>query len=67
MPTLEDVLYKLFNAKMFILVDAKHAFLQCKLDEESSFMNTFWTPWWRKLTFSVLVASKIYQRKQHEL
>lgn len=71
MPTLEDVLYKLPKARLFSLVDAKHAFLQCKLDDESSLMTTFWTPWgrkrWLKLPFGVSVAPEIYQRKQHEL
>ncbi len=71
MPTLEDVLYKLPKARIFTLVDAKHAFLQCKLDQDSSFMTTFWTPWgrkrWLKLPFGVSVAPEVYQRKQHEL
>lgn len=71
MPTLEDVLYKLPRARIFTLVDARDAFLQCRLDEESSFTTTFWTPWgrkrWLKLPFGVSVAPEIYQRKQHEL
>lgn len=71
MPTLEDVLYKLPKARLFTLVDARDAFLQCKLDTESSFMTTFWTPWgrkrWLKLPFGVSVAPEVYQRKQHEL
>eukprot|EP00063_Salmo_salar_P032454 XP_014007289.1 PREDICTED: uncharacterized protein LOC106575331 [Salmo salar] len=71
MLTLEDVLYKLPKARIFTLVDARDAFLQCKLDEESSFMTTFWTPWgrkrWLKLPFGVSVAPEVYQRKQHEL
>ncbi|KAJ8353117.1 hypothetical protein SKAU_G00206840 [Synaphobranchus kaupii] len=71
MPTLEDVLYKLPKARIFTLVDAREAFLQCKLDDESSWKTTFWTPWgrmrWLKLPFGVSVAPEIYQRKQHEL
>ena len=71
MPTLEDVLYKLPKARIFTLVDARDAFLQCKLDDESSRLTTFWTPWgrmrWLKLPFGVSVAPEIYQRKQHEL
>ncbi|KAJ8290613.1 hypothetical protein GJAV_G00015280 [Gymnothorax javanicus] len=71
MPTLEDVLYKLPKAKVFKLVDARDAFLQCKLDEASSLMTTFWTPWgrkrWLKLPFGMSVAPEVYQRKQHEL
>ena len=45
MPTLDDVLYKLPKARVFTLVDAGDAFLQCRLDEESSLMTTFWTRW----------------------
>uniref|UniRef100_A0AAV2KDB0 ribonuclease H n=1 Tax=Knipowitschia caucasica TaxID=637954 RepID=A0AAV2KDB0_KNICA len=71
MPTLEDVLYKLPKARLFTLVDARDAFLQCKLDRDSSYMTTFWTPWgryrWLKLPFGVSVAPEVYQRKQHEL
>lgn len=71
MPTIEDVLYKLPKARVFTLADARHAFLQCKLDEDSSLMTTFWTPWgrkrWLKLPFGVSVAPEVYQRKQHEL
>ncbi|KAJ7983737.1 hypothetical protein DPEC_G00373440 [Dallia pectoralis] len=71
MPTLDDVLYKLPKARIFTLVDARDAFLQCRLDEESSLMTTFWTPWgrkrWLKLPFGVSVAPELYQRKQHEL
>ncbi|KAJ8395956.1 hypothetical protein AAFF_G00026640 [Aldrovandia affinis] len=71
MPTLEDVLYKLPKARLFTLVDAQDAFLQCKLDYESSLMTTFWTPWgrkrWLKLPFGVSVAPEVYQRKQHKL
>lgn len=71
MPTLEDVLYKLTKARIFTLVDAKHEFLRCSLDQESSFMITFWTPWgrkrWLKLPFGVSVAPEVYQWKHHEL
>lgn len=71
MPTLEDILYKLPKARTFTLVDARDAFLQCRLDEPSSYMTTFWTPWgrkrWLKLPFGVSVAPEVYQRKQHEL
>ncbi|KAI4896969.1 hypothetical protein NFI96_005599 [Prochilodus magdalenae] len=58
-------------ARIFTLVDARHAFLQCRLDDESSLMTTFWTPWgrkrWLKLPFGVSVVPEVYQRKQHEL
>ena len=71
MPTLDDVLYKLPKACIFSLVDAREAFLQCKLDRESSLLSTFWTLWgrkcWLKLPFGISVSPEVYQRKQHEL
>ena len=39
MPILDDVLYELPKARIFTLVDARDAFLQCRLDEESSLMD----------------------------
>lgn len=58
---LEDVFYKLPKVRIFILFDANHTFLQCKLDEESSYMSTFRTPWgrkrWLKLPFGVSVGT----------
>jgi hypothetical protein len=65
MPTLEDVLYKLPKAIFFTLVDTRVAFLQCKLDEPSTYMTTFWTPWgrkwWLKLPFCVSLDPDVYQ------
>ncbi len=47
MPTLEDILYKLPKARLFTLADVRDAFLYSRLDDESSLMTTFWTPWGR--------------------
>jgi len=62
MPTLDDVLYKL---PIFTLVDTRDAFLQCGLDEDSSYMTMFWTPWgrkrWLKLPFGVAVAPEVHR------
>jgi hypothetical protein len=67
MPTLEDVLYKLPKARVFMLVDARDAFLQCNLYEPSSYTTTFWTPWgrkrWLKLPFWVSMAPEEYPEK----
>ncbi len=56
MPTLEDILYKLPKA----LPNIRDAFLHCRLDNESSLMTAFWTPWgqmrWCKLPFGISVA-----------
>ena len=38
MPTLEDILPNLANAKVFSVLDAKEGFWQIKLEESSSFL-----------------------------
>lgn len=46
-PTVEEILSKLTNAKVFLLIDAKTGFWQLKLEEESAKLTTFWTPFGR--------------------
>ena len=41
MPTVEEILPHLSNAKVFSILDAKDGFWQVKLDEESSYLTTF--------------------------
>ena len=43
MPTLDELLPKLNNAKVFSTLDAKDGFYQIALDEASSKLTTFWT------------------------
>ena len=47
MPTLEQLLPKLCKAKIFSTLDAKDGFYQISLDEASSKLTTFWTPFGR--------------------
>ena len=47
MPTIEGVATKLSNAKVFSVLDAKSRFWQIRLDEESSMLTTFNTPFGR--------------------
>ena len=57
LPTIEEVLPSLKDAKVFSLVDAKDGFLQVKLSEESSYLTTFWTPdgkfRWLRMPFGI--------------
>ena len=57
LPTLNEQLHRLYNAKYFALVDAKEGFLQCPLDEESSLMTTMHTSYgryrWLHLHFGI--------------
>ena len=47
MLTVDQVLPKLSKAKVFTVLDAKDGFHQVKLDNESSLLTTFWTPFGR--------------------
>ena len=67
MPTIDDVLPNLKEAKLFSLLDAKDGFLQIKLSERSSFLTTFWGPQgryrWLRLRFGVSSAPEEFQRR----
>ena len=71
MPTLEDILPNLANAKVFSVLDAKEGFWHIKLEESSSFLTTFWTPFgryrWLRLPFGISSAPEEFQRRQHEV
>ena len=71
MPTLDDALAKMAGAKFFSKLDAKSGYWQLKLDEASSLLTTFNTPFGRyrfnRLPFGVVCAQDIFQRKMDEL
>ena len=62
MPTLEELLPKLCKAKIFSTLDAKDGFYQISLDEASSKLTTFWTPFGRyrylRMPFGVSLPQK---------
>ena len=65
-PTVEEILASIPEAKMFSVLDAKSGYLQIKLDYESSMLTTFNTPIgrfrWLRLPFGIKSAPEIYQR-----
>ena len=67
LPTLDDILPKLNNAKVFSKLDVKEAFWHVKLDKESSLLTTMGTPFgryrWARLPFGLSVSSEIFQRR----
>jgi hypothetical protein len=69
MPTIDDILPKLSNAKVFSTVDAKSAFWQLKLNEQSSYLTTFETPFgryrWLRMPYGISAASEIFQARMH--
>ena len=71
LPTIEEILPSLAKAKLFSVLDAKDGFWQVKLDEESSYLTTFWTPFgryrWLRMPSGIASAPEEYQRRQHEV
>ena len=67
LPVIEDILPKLTNVKVFSKADLKDGFLQIQLDEESSKLTTFQTPWGRyrylRMPFGISPAPEYFQRK----
>ena len=71
LPTIEDVATRLHGAKVFSLLDVRSGFWHVKLDEPSSYLTTFNTPFgryrWKRLPFGICSAPEIFQRKMHQL
>ena len=71
LPKLEEALGKLAGSTVYSSLDAASGYHQLPLDEASSKLTTFITPFGRyrflKLPFGVSCASEIFQRKMVEL
>ena len=71
MPTMDDILPKLAEAKVFSVLDAKDGFWQVKLTERSSLLTTFATPFgryrWTRMPFGICTTPEEFQRRQHEI
>lgn len=70
MPTIDEILPRLSNAKVFSVLDTKDGFWQIKFDKESSMLTTFWTPFgryrWLRMPFGINTAPEEFERRQHE-
>ena len=70
MPTLEELLPKLCKAKIFSTLNAKDGFYQISLDETSSKLTTFWTPFGRyrylRMPFGVSLAPEEFESTLQE-
>ena len=66
-PSIDDVLQQLTEAKIFSLCDAKDGFLQVKLTERSSQLTTFWTPYggykWKRKPFGFKSSPEEFKRR----
>ena len=69
-PTVDELLPKLNNAKIFSCVDVYKGFTNIELDDSSSFLTTMHTPIgrypWFRMPFGVSLGPEEYQRRQHE-
>jgi hypothetical protein len=58
------------KAKIFSVVDAKNGFWHVELDDESSYLTTFNTPFgryrWLRMPFGISSAPEEYQRRQDQ-
>ena len=66
-PTAEDVQAQLCGKSLFTVVDMKDSYWQVCLDDESSYLCTFHTPWGRKrflrMPFGISSASEVLQKR----
>jgi len=67
---IDDIIPELQEAKLFTKVDVKNAFWHVTLDDASSALTTFETPYeryrWNRLPMGISVSSEIFQRKLNE-
>ncbi len=67
LPNIEDILPELADAKVFTKVDCKNGYWQVPLDEQSSLLTTFNTPWgrykWKRMPFGISPAGEIFQQR----
>jgi hypothetical protein len=65
MQTVEEVVSRMPNAKVFSVLDANHGFWQVKLANESSNLVTFNTPFgrysYKRLPFGIASAPEVFQ------
>ena len=71
MPTLEDAVSKMAGARYFSKLDAQSGYWQIKLEEKSSYLTTFNSPFGRyrfkRLPFGIISAQDLFQQKMDEL
>ena len=67
MRTIDYVIPKVSGASHFSILDARSGFWQVELDDESSKLCTFSTPWgkyrWKRLPFGLTCRGDVFQEK----
>lgn len=71
LPTATEIFSKLANSTVFTTLDATSGFLQLELDEESSYLTTFATPYGRyrflRLPYGISSAPEVFHRTINEI
>ncbi|XP_051782584.1 uncharacterized protein K02A2.6-like [Erpetoichthys calabaricus] len=66
LPTIEDILPELSKAKVFTVCDVKNGFWHVQLDNPSSYLTTFATPYgryrWLRMPLGISPAPEVFQR-----
>lgn len=66
-PTITDITARLSGKKVFTILDEKDGYHQVELDDESSYLCTFQTPFgrfrYKRLPFGISSASEVFQKK----
>ena len=70
MTTFQEITTRLSGAKIFSVFDASNGFCQIELDEESSILTTFNTPFgryqWKQMPFGINSTPELWQRRMYE-
>ena len=68
--TIEEIATRPLGAKAFTLLVVRNGFWYVKLEDESSYLTTFHTPFgryqWKRVPFGVSSEPEVFQRKMHE-
>ena len=71
MPTIEEVSTRLKKARFFTVLDANNGFWQISLDDRSSMLTCFNTPFgrnrWMRMPFGINSAPEVWQRTMNQL
>ena len=71
LPTIEEIATRLHGAKVFTILDVHKGFWHVPLDESSSFLTTFHTPFgryrWKRMPFGICSAPEVFMRRMHEM
>lgn len=70
-PTVEEVTHKLSGSKYFSKLDAKNGYWSVKLDEESSLLTTFNSPFgrycYKRMPFGLVMSQDVFQQKMDQI